>query len=94
MVGDGLLATKILTASEVELHPFELVTVRIKLPASETSMLLVVSLVDHVFPETSDELKVTVDPSQIVVLPCTLMIGIDGLAITSTSTGREVVEQP
>ena len=52
-------------------------------------MLAVVSPVDHKLPLASDEVSVTDPPSQKVVTPLTVIIGVAGVAFTITFVEAE-----
>ena len=59
-----------------------------------TTILCVVSLVDHVFPLVALEVNVTLPPWQKVVAPLAVMVGVVGIGFTVTFTLADVAEQP
>lgn len=48
--------------------------------------------VDHVFPETADDVNVTEPPAQNVVGPLAVIVGTAGIGFTVTTVGTDVEE--
>ena len=57
-------------------------------------IVCVVSDVDQLFPEISEETKSTEPPAQNEVAPLGVIIGDVGFAFTVITVGAEVIEQP
>ena len=88
--GTGFTVTVVEAAAEVQ--PFA-ETVSVYVPAVETTIDCVVSVVDQVFPVAAEEVSVTDPPVQNVNGPLAVMVGVAGIGLTVTTVARDEDEQ-
>ena len=74
-------------------HPFA-ITFTVKPPLDETTILWLVSPVLHTLFALALEVRVMLLPSQNMVDPLAVIVGLGGMGFTVTTTGSEVAVQP
>ena len=92
MTGAGLTVT--LIGADVAEHPLPSVYVTVYDPVVVTLILVEVDPVDHKLPIGSEDVSVTLPPSQNVVGPPAVIVGVEGKGFTVTFVGAEVAEHP
>ena len=90
VAGVGFTVTTV-PAEGAEVHPL-LVTVTVYVPEVDAVIDWVVSLLDQVLPVAEDDVNVTEPPSQKVVGPPGVMVGVAGIGFTVTVVPAEAAE--
>ena len=86
-------ASTLVTAEETDEHPAALLTVTLKLPVLFTTMLCIVSPLFHKYDAAALEVNVTLPPSQNVVGPPGVIVGVAGNGFTVTTVAAVVAVQ-